>query len=123
MMRDYLFMFIGPNDTPPDENDTTLDSTPRLGDMLPDDVERPPMPEETIDETALPSTPADLADDVQEEQIDELNVDRLMDDDNGANQALYGSTETDYDREYYDNEDEHEYYDEDDPGYHPDQTS
>jgi hypothetical protein len=66
-------------------------------------------PMETMDEADLPPARADLADDAQERQIDDLDAQQLADRNMGDDEAMYGGDETDYDHDYYDNEDEHQY--------------
>lgn len=58
---------------------------------------------------------ADMSDEVQREQLDDIRK-RDIESEN----VMYGSDETNFDHEYFDNEDEDEYYDDpDEPDYHP----
>ena len=66
-------------------------------------------PMETIDEADQPPARADLADDAQERQLENLDAQQLADRNSGDDEAMYGGDETDYDHEYFDNEDEHQY--------------
>lgn len=49
------------------------------------------------------------------------NLEPINPDENTMDEVLYGGEESDFDREYWDNPDEHEYYDRPERGgYHPD---
>ncbi len=109
-------MHSDPNDQNDDIRTNTNDPTADEADEIRlDDVVQPnnsvddAAPTETLDEAEQPPVRADLADDAQERQLEDLDAQQLADRNMGADEALYGADETDYDPEYYDNEDEHQY--------------
>lgn len=77
---------------------------------------RSPIPAEDATLTSPADIRDDMADDALGDNRDDIRTQRYEGDD-----VLYGDAESDFDREYFDNEDEHEYYDEPKKAdYHPD---
>lgn len=96
-----------PNPPSDKDDDTPLDEKyPRDYSSVKSDMTAPTGEEPDV---------ADMSDEVQRDQLTDIRK-RDIESEN----VMYGSDDTNFDREYFDNEDEDEYYDDpDEPDYHP----
>lgn len=85
----------------------------RLADLLKDarpPADHPEHPRSYADgDTPVNTVAQDTSDETLRDDLTEL-----QDAEHTPEDVLYGDAETDFDREYFDNEDEHEYYDSND---------
>ena len=80
---------------------------------------KPPDEKYPRNEENLADQDVDLADDRQEEILDDIDL-SATDPEVSDDEVLYGTDDDDFDPEYYDNEDEYQTYDQQEIKYHDD---